>query len=209
MSELHFNKIRITADAVCKLALGLKGNSGVLKVALTECLVDEEGAAGLAEALACKDTSLTSLDLSRNVVGCTGAKHLSDALIRNERLRILDLSSSSIADEGAARFASLFESTVLQWLSLNHNCFGSKAMAILQTGRNKSLRRHGEVGVSKNHACVLLYPPSHPGHSVMNMKDTDPKGISRNFRPGQAPGPMRRRPLPSDFGRVCRCGALS
>ncbi|CAE7470339.1 hprA, partial [Symbiodinium microadriaticum] len=145
MSELHFNKIRITADAVCKLALGLKGNSGVLKVALTECLVDEEGAAGLAEALACKDTSLTSLDLSRNVVGCTGAKHLSDALIRNERLRILDLSSSSIADEGAARFASLFESTVLQWLSLNHNCFGSKAMAILQTGRNKSLRRHGEV----------------------------------------------------------------
>lgn len=138
MSELHFNKIRITADAVCKLALGLKGNSAVLKVALTECLVDEEVAAGLADALACKDTSLTSLDVSRNVVGCTGAKHLSDALIRNERLRILDL--------GAARFASLFEPMVLQWLSLNHNCFGSKAMAILQTGRNKSLRRHGEVG---------------------------------------------------------------
>jgi len=36
MSELHFNKLRISGDAVCKLALGLKGNSAVLKVALTE-----------------------------------------------------------------------------------------------------------------------------------------------------------------------------
>jgi len=35
MSELHF-KLRISGDAVCKLALGLKGNSAVLKVALTE-----------------------------------------------------------------------------------------------------------------------------------------------------------------------------
>ena len=156
MSELHFNKLRISGDAVCKLALGLKGNSAVLKVALTECLVDEEGAAGLADALECKETRLESLDLSRKVIGCAGAKHLSDALIHNSFLPKLDLSFNSIADEGAASFVSLFEPVALQELCLNHNCFGSKALAIMQTERNKSLRRHGQVGVSNNHAFAFL-----------------------------------------------------
>ncbi|CAE7364545.1 NLRC3 [Symbiodinium microadriaticum] len=147
MSDLRLHNLRISADAVCKLALGLKGNSAVLKVALTKCLVDEEGAEGLADALACKDTRLESLDLSHNVAGCTGAKHLSDALIRNEHLRKLNLSFNSIADEGATSFVSLFESVALQELCLSRNCFGSKALTILQTGRNESLRRHGEVNL--------------------------------------------------------------
>jgi len=108
-------------------------------------LVDEEGAAGLADALECKETRLESLDLSRKVIGCAGAKHLSDALIHNSFLPKLALSFNSIADEGAASFVSLFEPVALQELCLNHNCFGPKALAIMQTERNKSLRRHGQV----------------------------------------------------------------
>ena len=64
MQELSFSKLRIPGDAVCKL---------VLNLTLTECLVEAEGALGLADALACMETRLESLDLSHN------AKHHSDA----------------------------------------------------------------------------------------------------------------------------------
>ena len=73
MRELHLNNLRIPGDAVRKLALGFKGNSTWLNVTFAWCLVDAEGAEGLAEALACKETRLESLDLSHNVLKCKGA----------------------------------------------------------------------------------------------------------------------------------------
>ncbi|CAE7239729.1 NLRC3 [Symbiodinium sp. CCMP2456] len=142
MRELHLNNLRIPGDAVRKLALGFKGNSALLNVTFTWCLVDAEGAEGLAEALACKETRLESLDLSHNVLKCKGAKHLADALIHNCVLQRLDLSSNIIADDGAASFSGLFENSALK-LSLDDNCFGKEAVAILQRGRDQILRTRG------------------------------------------------------------------
>ncbi|CAE7251291.1 NLRC3 [Symbiodinium sp. CCMP2592] len=142
MRELHLNNLRIPGDAVRKLALGFKGNGTLLKVTFTWCLVDAEGAEGLAEALACKKTRLESLDLSHNVLKCKGAKHLADALIQNCVLQELDLSSNIIADDGAASFAGLFKSSALK-LSLDDNCFGKEAIAILQKGRDEVLSTRG------------------------------------------------------------------
>ena len=142
MRELHLDKLRIPGDAVCKLARGFKGNSALLKVTFTWCLVDAEGAAGLADALTCKDTRLESLDLSHNVLKCKGAKHLADALIHNCFLQRLDLSSNIIADEGAASIAGFFKNSALE-LSLNDNCLGKEAVAILQSARDEVLRTDG------------------------------------------------------------------
>ena len=151
MRELHLNNLRIPGDATRKLALGFKGNNALLNVSLTWCLVDAVGAEGLAEALACKETKLESLDLSHNVLKCEGAKRLADALIHNSVLQKLNLSSNIIADHGAASFAGLFKSSALK-LSLHDNCFGEEAVAVLQSARDEVLRTGGEVGFGANEA---------------------------------------------------------
>ena len=147
MRVLDFSRIRICGDAVAKLAAGLRGNHTVEKVAFKYCLVDDEGAAGLADAMACETTKLRYLDLSHNVIECTGAKHLAHAFIQNRFLRTLDLGSNFLADHGAAEFACLFEipGLVLETLLLDYNSFGGKALAILRTARNSALKRHGKV----------------------------------------------------------------
>ncbi|CAE7268796.1 NLRC3, partial [Symbiodinium sp. CCMP2456] len=144
MRELHLNNLRIPGDAVRKLALGFKGNSALLKVTFTWCLVDAKGAESLAEAIACEETRLESLDLSHNVLKCKGAKHLADALIHNSVLQKLDLRSNMIADDGAASFAGLFKNSALQLLRLDDNRFGNKAVRILQRARDEVLRTDGK-----------------------------------------------------------------
>ena len=145
MRELNLNNLRIPGTAVRKLALGFKGNSALLNATFTCCLVDAVGAEGLAEALACKETKLESLDLSHNVLKCKGATHLADALMHNSVLQKLDLSSNIIADDGAASFAGLLKNSALK-LSLDDNCFGKEALAILQSARNEVLTTAGKAG---------------------------------------------------------------
>ncbi|CAE7223571.1 NLRC3 [Symbiodinium sp. KB8] len=145
MRELHLDNLRIRGDAVRKLALGFKGNSALLNVTFTWCLVDAEGAEGLAEALACKETRLESLDLSHNVLKCEGAKRLADGLIHNSVLQKLDLSSNIIADDGAASFAGVFRENSPLKLSLDDNCYGKETVAILLRARLEGLKTFGEV----------------------------------------------------------------
>ncbi|CAE7036293.1 NOD2 [Symbiodinium sp. CCMP2456] len=154
MRELRLQNLRIPGDAVRKLALGFKGNTALLNMTFTGCLVDAKGAEGLAEAIACKETKLESLDLSHNVLKCKGAKHLADALIHNSVLQRLDLSSNSIADDGAASFAGLFKNSALK-LCLADNCFGKEAVAILQRARDEVLRTDGKVHLEMTHAPLV------------------------------------------------------
>ena len=62
------------------------------------------GAAGLAEALR-QNSSLTELDLSRNIIGDAGVAGLAEALKQNSSLKELDLSRNIIGDAGAAGLA--------------------------------------------------------------------------------------------------------
>ena len=87
--------------------------------------------AALSEALAV-NTSLTTLDLSRNSIGAEGATSLSQALAVNTYLTTLDLSGNSIGDAGTTSLSqALAVNTSLTTLRLYGNSIGDEAATSL------------------------------------------------------------------------------
>jgi len=87
------------------------------------CVKDED-AKSLAAALA-KNTTITTIDLSRNVIGVEGAKSLADVLAKNTTITNIDLSRNVIGVEGAESLAAaLAENTTITNINLSHNHIG-------------------------------------------------------------------------------------
>ncbi|XP_049322621.1 ribonuclease inhibitor-like [Astyanax mexicanus] len=90
------------------------------KLKLSNSNVTEEGCAALSAALCSNPSHLIELDLSENVVGNSGVKHLCD-LLNNQycKLQRLKLSFCSVTEEGYAFLASALKNPALPLIELD------------------------------------------------------------------------------------------
>ena len=105
----------------CILFLALRVNTSLTSLNLSRNSIGDEGANSLSQALRV-NTSLTTLNLSYNSIGDEGANFLSQALRVNTSLTSLNLSANYIRDEGANSLTqALRVNTSLTSLNLSHN----------------------------------------------------------------------------------------
>jgi Ran GTPase-activating protein (RanGAP) involved in mRNA processing and transport len=130
-----------TSGAICAMAEGLSMNTNLRALALSDCGVQVKGAEALGISLT-KNTSLLSLDLSRNH-GVTryGAVCLANGLERNSGLETLNCAGCSMGMAGATAVAKMLQTnTTLIHLNMSGNptdkrgsaiqCFGALAIAL-------------------------------------------------------------------------------
>ena len=107
----------------------LKTNTTVRNLTLDESLQD--GITALAECLK-YNKSLTTLDLSYNVIGVDGAAALGECLKCNKLLTTLDLSDNEIVNDGAAALGECLKyNKSLTTLNLGSNKIGDDGAAAL------------------------------------------------------------------------------
>jgi len=97
-----------------------------------------------------RDSTVTSLRLTRAKIGNSGASWIAGALMRNQALTELVLSSNGITDEGIDPIAAVLDSNnVLKKIDLSDNRIGSRGAQQLASGvsRNRSLT---ELNLSRN-----------------------------------------------------------
>jgi hypothetical protein len=113
------------------IASELRVNTTLTTLDLSRNAIGAAGAASLAEALRV-NTALTELYLSHNSIGDVGAASLADALRVNSSLTKLILYINSIGDAGAASLAAALRSnTTLTNLYLRTNSIGDAGAASL------------------------------------------------------------------------------
>eukprot|EP00927_Polykrikos_kofoidii_P014000 TRINITY_DN16102_c0_g1_i1.p1 TRINITY_DN16102_c0_g1~~TRINITY_DN16102_c0_g1_i1.p1 ORF type:complete len:275 (-),score=50.22 TRINITY_DN16102_c0_g1_i1:42-866(-) len=125
----------------CLAASLEQGDCTVTHLDLSERMLDGEGVARVAAALA-KNTTVTVLDISDNGIGDEGAAHFAAALERNRTLVAVDFSDNQIGDEGAAAiFAALEGNSMVTALGLSSNRIGDSGVCRLAKtlGRNAAL----------------------------------------------------------------------
>ena len=109
----------------------IRVNAFLTSLDLSGNSIGDSGAASLSQALAV-NSSLTNLDLSWNSICSSGAASLSEALAVNSSLTNLDLRRNSIGDSGAASLSqALAVNSSLTNLDLSWNSIGSSGAASL------------------------------------------------------------------------------
>ncbi len=112
---------------------GLRDNS-LTSLDLSLNLIGAEGTKSIAAVLE-KNTSLTSLDLRGNSIGAEGAKSIAAVLENNTSLTSLDLSLNAIGAEGAKSIAAVLENnTSLTSLDLSFNAIGDEGAKSIAAG---------------------------------------------------------------------------
>ncbi|XP_048014181.1 ribonuclease inhibitor-like [Megalobrama amblycephala] len=104
---------------------------------LRDCKVTDEGCGYLASALRSNTSHLRELDLSRNNLGESGVKIISDLLKDpNCSLNTLELSGCGVTDEGCGYLASALRSNTshLRELDLSSNNLGESGVKIISGG---------------------------------------------------------------------------
>ena len=108
MLDLSWNRA-VTGIGFMALGESLKRNRGLKTLDISDCSIDDQGMKSLASALE-MNGSLEELDLSGNrVVTGIGFMALGESLKRNRGLKTLDISYSSIDDQGMKSLASALE----------------------------------------------------------------------------------------------------
>ena len=106
-------------------------NTTLTNLNLSKNVFDNSDAASLSDAIKV-NTALCNLDLSRNKIGASGAGSLSDAIKVNTVLTNLDLSNNNIGDSGAGSLSDAIKvNTALTNLNLSGNCIGASGAASL------------------------------------------------------------------------------
>ena len=109
------------SDAGTSLAQALHHNSTLNTLDLSRNNISDAGATALAQALH-HNSTLERLDLSSNNISDAGATALAQALHHNSTLKELDLSHNNISDVGATDLAqALRHNSTLRKLELYHN----------------------------------------------------------------------------------------
>ncbi|XP_048017762.1 ribonuclease inhibitor-like [Megalobrama amblycephala] len=120
------------------LSGGLKNPQCNLEILrLIYCDFTDEGCDALASALRSNPSHLRELDLSRNKLGDSGVKLLSDGLDNPQcKLEILRLIYCDFTDEGCAALASALRSnpSYLRELNLSRNNLGDRGVMLLSDG---------------------------------------------------------------------------
>ena len=113
------------------LAEVIKTNSTVTELNLSKNMVGDDGVAALAEAIKTNPT-LTELNLSKNVVGDDGVAALAEAIKTNSTLTELNLSTNTAGDGGVAALAEAIKTnSTLTELNLSDNYINDEGVAAL------------------------------------------------------------------------------
>ena len=131
ISNLDLNCFMIDDDLSALYSSGaaalskvLSANSSVTSLDLSWNIIGDSGATFLSQALA-TNSSLNSLNLNSNGIGDSGATFLSQALATNSSLTSLDLSWNSIDDSGATSLSrALTVNSSLTSLGLSNDSIG-------------------------------------------------------------------------------------
>jgi Ran GTPase-activating protein (RanGAP) involved in mRNA processing and transport len=106
-----------TEDGPCRFQSLILGN----------CLISNDGAKSIAEALGRKDNFMKELDLRENQIGDDGAAALAQALTIKQGLLTLDLRENQIGNKGAQSIANaLSNQSTLTDLNLSDNQIGNE-----------------------------------------------------------------------------------
>ena len=149
IEKLILSRCLIKDEGAKALADALKTNTSLIALNLSNNNVEDKGAASLADALK-TNTSLIELNLSNNNVEDEGAEALADALKRNTSLTELDLSDIIVGDAGVASLADALKvNTSLVSLDLRYNEINAEGAEALADAlkRNTSLT---ELNLSYN-----------------------------------------------------------
>jgi len=107
-------------------------NSSLESLDLSGNRIQQPGAGHIKEILSSNPASLTSLNLSTNLLRRHGGCLIAQGLHANTNLVVLDVSDNSIGDAGAIAFAALLEAnTVLRELNLANNQIRKEGCVIL------------------------------------------------------------------------------
>ena len=131
--ELHCSEwffARASNQSLSTLCLTLRVNTSLTSLDLSRNSIGDEGASSLSEALRV-NTSLTSLDLSGNSIGDEGASSLSETLRVNTSLTSLDLSRTCISDGASSLSEALRVNTSLTSLDLSLNSIADEGASSL------------------------------------------------------------------------------
>ena len=127
--------VEVLVRAVQKSGLPVEG------IALRNHDITDEGVATLCKLLGDAKSTLASLELPGNAIGCKGCEHLAGALASNKTLKRLDLSWNPVGMRGGFRLAEMLVSNVaLEVLRLGNVDFTTDTLIALL-----SLLRTNEV----------------------------------------------------------------
>lgn len=136
-----------------------------------------------------RDSTVTSLRLTRAKIGNSGASWIAGALMRNQALTELVLSSNGITDEGIDPIAAVLDSNnVLKKIDLSDNRIGSRGAQQLASGvsRNRSLT---QLNLSRNNIgdqgaeefLAILDVAVRPKPAVLRVLDLSGNSITRRM----------------------------
>jgi hypothetical protein len=126
---------KLSKDTITVLSQNLQG---MLSLDITGAFAGAYGAQIFARALSNKPSTLLSLNLSQNSIGCAGAECISEMLSFNDTLTDINLSSNDIGD-GGARFITqaIKTNNTLKIISVGDNPIsGSVVNRMLKAARN-------------------------------------------------------------------------
>ena len=127
LHELSFGKMGFHDDGIENLILALKRNNSVTYLSLRCNLFGPDALEHISEWLEDPECICFSLDLSGNRI-FSGIRRLAQALYRNTHLRILNLASCNLNDQGLSSLAeSLRHNYSIRKLYLRGNKFGPKS----------------------------------------------------------------------------------
>ena len=160
--DLSYNAIG--DSGIQKLAGGIANTKILKELYLTDCKIKPHGASFLASAFAV-NKSLHTISIGHNPMGGTqSSKRLAFALMKNLRLRILNIAGIEIAD-GIEHFARLLETTrSLKELDLSANGIDDtgalslgNALTVNRSVTNLNLKKNkfGDLGLSTISAALV------------------------------------------------------
>lgn len=131
IKEVIFEEEDLKPEHAKELAERMRNNKSLTSLNLSMNLLGDQGVQFIAEVL--NTTALKTLDISTNMIGDKGMRAIALALMDNKTLTSLNLDMNKIGDEGAVMMASaLQKNTTLKYLNLSENYLTKEGVAILE-----------------------------------------------------------------------------
>jgi Ran GTPase-activating protein (RanGAP) involved in mRNA processing and transport len=107
LDTLILNDTNLGDDEVKEMALAL-AKSNLKSLYLNKNRIGDSGIAALSEPFSSLSCSIREIHLAGNRIGDSGIRDFSNSLFTNNSLRILDVASNEISDEGVSAFPFSF-----------------------------------------------------------------------------------------------------